>query len=345
MSFLKTGCARRVIPAVFYNKKDISADLSQYLKSISYTDNMTGEADDLQIVLADVEHLWSGGWMPELGAKLDVSWLLKDWEINGVPTSFHAGIFEVDEVSCTFGPSQADIKAVSIPDNNTLRGVEHTRVWEKATLQKVCKDIADSCQLELSYEPDYEVNYDRVEQSEESDLAFLTKLCRDAGLALKIYNEKLVIFDESVYEQAASVLTISATQSDLFGGTRFIRKLRDTYKACHVKYQRGEDKQLIEFTFSAPDKSEGKILQVKEEVSSIAEAERLAKKRLREKNCEEVTGSFNCIGNPALVASSTVNVVGFGAFDGKYIVTRAQHDISSSGYRCSVDIRRCLNGY
>ena len=159
MSFLKTGCARRVIPAVFYNKKDISADLSQYLKSISYTDNMTGEADDLQIVLADVEHLWSGGWMPELGAKLDVSWLLKDWEINGVPTSFHAGMFEVDEVSCTFGPSQADIKAVSIPDNNTLRGVEHTKVWEKATLQKVCKDIADSCQLELSYEPDYEVNY------------------------------------------------------------------------------------------------------------------------------------------------------------------------------------------
>ena len=345
MSFLKTGCARRVIPAVFYNKKDISADLSQYLKSISYTDNMTGEADDLQIVLADVEHLWSGGWMPELGAKLDVSWLLKDWEINGVPTSFHAGMFEVDEVSCTFGPSQADIKAVSIPDNNTLRGVEHTKVWEKATLQKVCKDIADSCQLELSYEPDYEVNYDRVEQSEESDLAFLTKLCRDAGLALKIYNEKLVIFDESVYEQAVPVLTISATQSDLSGGTRFIRKLRDTYKACHVKYQRGEDKQLIEFTFSAPDKSEGKILQVKEEVSSIAEAERLAKKRLREKNCEEVTGSFNCIGNPSLVASSTVNVVGFGAFDGKYIITRAQHDISSSGYRCSVDIRRCLNGY
>lgn len=345
MSLFKSTEVRRLVPVVLYNKKDISADLSRYLKSISYTDNISGEADDLQITLADIEHLWSGSWMPELGAKLDVSWLLKNWELDGVPSVFRAGLFEIDEVSCSFGPSEADIKAVSIPNDNTLRGVEHTKVWEKATLKKVCTDIADSCKLELVYEPRYEITYDRVEQSEESDLSFLLRLCRDAGLALKVYSEKLVIFEESVYEQSAPVLTISAISSNLSSGTRFIRKLRDTYKACHVKYQKSKDKQLIEFTFTAPDKKEGKILQVKEEVSSIAEAERLAKKRLREKNCEEVTGSFNCIGNPALVASSTINVVGFGAFDGKYIITRAQHDISSSGYRCSVDIRRCLNGY
>lgn len=344
MNVLTPKNSRRVTPIVLYNKKDISADLNQYLKSISYTDNMTGQADDLQIALADIEHLWAGAWQPELGAKLTVSWQLENRGIADIPVSFKAGVFEIDEISCTFGPSQADIKAVSVPDNNTLRGVEHTKSWEKATLKKVAKDIADGAKLELTYEPNYEINYDRVEQSDESDLAFLDKLCRDAGLALKICNEKLVIFDEAVYEQADPVLTISRTISEL-SDVRFTHKLRDTYKACHVKYQKSKTKELIEFTFKAPDKTEGKTLKVKEEVSSVAEAERLAKKRLREKNCDEVTASFSCAGNTKLVASATVNVTGFGGFDGKYIIVRAQHDISSSGYRCSVDMRRCLNGY
>lgn len=344
MDILTPQNARRVIPTVLYNNKDISADLNQYLKSISYTDNMTGQADDLQLTLADIEHLWAGSWKPELGAKLTVSWQLENWGDDVAPIIFKAGVFELDEISCTFGPSQADIKAVSVPDNNTLRGVEHTKSWEKATLKKVAKDIAGGAKLELAYEPSYEINYDRVEQADESDLAFLDKLCRDAGLALKICNEKLVIFDEAVYEQAKPVLNISRTASDL-SDVRFTHKLRDTYKACHVKYQKSKTKKLIEFTFKAPDKTTGKTLKVKEEVSSVAEAERLAKKRLREKNCEEIAASFSCAGNTKLVASATVNVTGYGAFDGKYIIVRAQHDISSSGYRCSIDMRRCLNGY
>lgn len=344
MNILTPQNALRVTPTVLYNNKDISADLNQYLKSISYTDNMTGQADDLQLALADVEHLWAGSWQPELGAKLTVSWQVENWGTDDIPVIFKAGVFELDEITCSFGPSQADIKAVSVPDNNTLRGVEHTKSWEKATLKKVAKDIADGAKLELVYEPKYEINYDRVEQADESDLAFLDKLCRDAGLALKICNERLVIFDEAVYEQVEPALTISRTASDL-SDIHFTHKLRDTYKACHVKYQKSKTKKLIEYTFKAPDKTTGKTLKVKEEVSSVAEAERLAKKRLREKNCEEITASFSCAGNPKLVASATVNVTGFGGFDGKYIIVRAQHDISSSGYCCSIDMRRCLNGY
>lgn len=45
--------ARRCLVIVTYNGKDISADLQQYLKSVSYTDNMSGEADDLQLTLED----------------------------------------------------------------------------------------------------------------------------------------------------------------------------------------------------------------------------------------------------------------------------------------------------
>ena len=50
--------ARRILTIIKYNNKDISADISKYLKSISYTDNLSGEADDLQKTLEDKAGLW-----------------------------------------------------------------------------------------------------------------------------------------------------------------------------------------------------------------------------------------------------------------------------------------------
>lgn len=50
--------ARRCLVIIKYNDKDISADLQQYLKNVSYTDNMSGEADDLQLTLEDKAGLW-----------------------------------------------------------------------------------------------------------------------------------------------------------------------------------------------------------------------------------------------------------------------------------------------
>ena len=50
--------ARKFQALVKYDGKDISNDLEPYLKSISYTDNMSGEADDLQITLMDKDGLW-----------------------------------------------------------------------------------------------------------------------------------------------------------------------------------------------------------------------------------------------------------------------------------------------
>ena len=101
---------------------------------------------------------------------------------------------------------------------------------------------------------------------------------------------------------------------------------------------------MIEATFTDPSKKEGKTLQVNEQVKSVAEAERLARRKLREKNKEETTGSFEVLGNFNLISSLTVKVKGFGSFDGNYLITSAKHSLGS-GYTTSIDIRRCLSGY
>lgn len=346
--------ARNITANISYNDKDISADLSAFLKSISYTDNLSGEADTLDLTLEDRKGIWQNEWFPEKGATLNASLNAENWQSISGTATMQLGLFEIDELTSSGYPSEVQIRSVSVPDNNNLRGVERTRSWEKAELKTICNDVATGAEMELFYDTEQNPTIDRAEQTEESDLAFLLGLARDQGLALKIHEKKIVIFDEADYEKEEAKITIvkPGTMGFSQDGQKitellsysFKNKVRDIYKACHVKYQQGKTKTAIEATFTAPEKTKGKTLEIREQAENIADAERLAKKRLREKNKEEWTGSISVMGNFNLVAAVTVNLKGFGVFDGKYIVTRASHSIGN-GYTTDIEIRRCLNGY
>lgn len=347
--------ARRISTILKYNSTDISADISRHLKSISYTDNLSGEADDLQITLEDREGLWQSTWMPEKGALLDATLQQKHWQnLSALPQSLRLGLFEIDEITSSGYPSEVQIKAVSVPDNNTLRGTERSRSWEKAKLQVIANDIATAAGMSLFWDSEENPVLDRAEQTEQSDLSFLYAICKDKGLALKISDKKIIVFDEAKYEAEKAKITIvkpgtvykkEPGMKYLFVGTGYSlrTKIRDIYAACRVNYQQGSSKSNIEATYTVAGKK-GKTLQVNEQVESVAEALNLAKKRLREKNKDEVTGSLNMLGNFILLSGVTVNLLGFGAFDDKYLITRASHDIGS-GYTTNIDVRRCLNGY
>lgn len=347
--------ARRISAIIKYNNKDISVDISKYLKSISYTDNLSGEADDLQITLEDRDGLWQSTWMPEKGALLDATLQQKYWQtLSALPQSLRLGLFEIDEITSSGYPSEVQIKAVSVPGNNTLRGTERSRSWEKAKLQAIANDIAIDAGMTLFWDTEENPVLDRAEQTEQSDLSFLYAICKDKGLALKISDKKIIVFDEAKYEAEKAKITIvkpgtvykkESGMKYLFVGTGYSlrTKIRDIYAACRVNYQQGSSKSNIEATYTVAGKK-GKTLQVNEQVESVAEALNLAKKRLREKNKDEVTGSLNMLGNFVLLSGVTVDLLGFGAFDGRYLITRASHDIGS-GYTTNIDVRRCLNGY
>lgn len=347
---------RKIIPAIQYDNKDISAELLPHLKSLTYTDNMDSEADDLTIKLEDRGGLWSGPWLPEKGATLTAQLTSQAWQGQLDPAQvLDLGRFEVDELDATWAPTEVTIKAASIPDDNTLRGETHSRSWEKAKLSTIAKDIATGAGLTLDYTAPDDTVIERAEQSDESDLAFLRHLCSDHGVAIKLFKDKVHLFDEIDYERAAALITIvmpgtaytpkdGMTYINKLIGASIKSKVRDTYKACHVSYKSNNKGQLIEATFTDQNKKTGKTLQVHEQVDSIAAAEKLAKRRLREKNREEITGSLDLFGDFRLLSTLTVMLQGFGAFDGKYIITSARHTVGA-GYTTSLDIRRCLDGY
>ena len=347
----------KYIPAGETEEKDISEDVSKYLISMSYTDNLSDAADDVTITLEDRAQLWMEDWLPEgEGNMLDITIhtynriTLKDGE-----AVFHAGKFEIDEVEIVGFPSTVQIKGVSVVGESSLRGTRRNQTWEKISVWKCAADICERNNLSLIWDCAENPNLDHVEQADESDLAFLLKICKDNGMSLKIMAEQIVIFDDAKYEAQEPIITVykPGVKAELDDKTMPLRwllsynmraKTRDTYGSCRVKYQKGKKKEVVEGAFAIPGKEKGRILFVREQVENTAEAEHLAKKKLREANKEEVTGNFSTIGNTNFAAGTTLMLKNFGKFDGKYLVTKVSHSVTTS-YTTSVDIRRCLDGY
>lgn len=357
---------RRAWLQVTYNSKDISEALAQCLISASYTDNLSGQVDDISLTLEDKAGLWQSDWMPVKGATLDVTLCTYNWQgLYDGEFDTTLGTFEVDEIEMTSAPDVVNIKAVaiSVGGDSTLRSTLRSKTWENISVRKVANDIAWENGMKLFWDCDDNPDIDKLEQNDESDLSVLQKVCDDAGFALKITTDTIIVFDEAKYEQAEPVIEIyhpgtntiadvaeadgTPTPDRIFHSTgySFKTKIRDVYKKCHIKYTNDQNKSVIESTFTDPNKSNGATLEIHQQVTSQAEADRLAKKKLREKNRDECTGSYSLDGCQFLCAGETIEMIGFGVFSGRYIVTQAKHDISGSGYVTSIDVRRCLIGY
>lgn len=83
-------------------------------------------------------------------------------------------------------------------------------------------------------------------------------------------------------------------------------------------------------------------------VTYILESENGASLRAAGWKCVGQAGGLRWTGRrrPTVdLAGVTVQVAGYGAFDGKYIIETATHSISRSGYKTDVTLRRVLEGY
>lgn len=335
--------ARRARVKCKYDNVDISQDIARFLKSFSVREVLSGEADSAEITLEDREALWRGDWFPERGAIMDITLVISDWEGEGDNRELPLGKFEVDEITNTGPPNEAKIKLISVPNNTDLRGVERTRAWEQANLSRIVQDVAEGAGMQHFFDAPEDPVIERAEQSEETDLSFLQKLCKDAGLALKVTDKNIVVFDIAKYEAAEPVMTITKGKDNIISFD-CRTTIHEIYRACHVKYKHGKKGELIEYTFTDPHREKGRTLEVNEKVASIEEAEKLAKKKLREKNLDEVAVSLHMVGNFALLASNTVTLSGFHVYDGKYLITRSSHEVGS-GYTTKAELRRVIDGY
>lgn len=332
--------ARRAEVVLVYEGADISRDIAPFLIDFTYTDNSHGKDDELSVTLEDKEGVWRGPWHPEKGAAIRASIIVRNWDDEGQVLSMPCGSFEIDEVACSGPPTRVSLKAVSTAVGSSAKREQKTKAWEDIPLSGVAGEIAGRHGLALSWDSPSDPFYSRKDQVEKSDLLFLRGLCEEAGLALKVTDGKMVIFDEKEYETRAPGSTIVFGDGRMIS-YRFRSKCAQVYKGARVKYHHPVQDETFDVYVDDEDELEsGETLQINEAVDSEAEAEALAAKKLHEKNKSETTGTFELMGDLSLVGGVTVGVAGFGVFDGTYFVERASHKVSRGGYSTSLELRR-----
>jgi phage protein D len=322
---------------LIYGQKDITTDLVPYVTSVTYTDNLSGQSDEIDVELEDVDGRWINAWYPGKGDTLTLKIGYEDEPL------LVCGQFEIDEIEFNDPPSTVSMRALGSFPGKPVR-TRKSIGMENTTLAAVAQHIAKRNGLTLTGKIRH-TPIDRVTQYSETDVVFLSRLADEYGYAFKVAGNRL-IFTEIVALLSAdpsAVLQVTDLES-----IRITDKISFVYRTSQVKYQDIKKKALVVYG----TKEDGQVGQVGKNTSSDtlkktakvkdkATAQVKADAGLNKARLEQVTGSVTIPGNPAIVAGLMIGIEGLGKLSGKYLVQCARHQIDrGGGYTTELDIAR-----
>lgn len=276
------------------------------------------------------------------GAKLHAKLIQKNWNSDGVDVEMDCGTMEMDMPTYSGPPETLTMKSTAASYASGSRTEERSKGWEKIRLSGIVETIATKVGMEWLYMAQEDPYFDRKEQSKEADFAFLKKTCESVGLNLKIRSDMLVVFSRDEWERREPGRTIQKGSTDILKWNFSTGLTSTSYKSCTVTYTNPKTKVTYKGTYTPPNGEKvGAVLEIKEKVSSNAEAERLAKVRYNQKKAAEFTAVITLVGDITLRSGFTVTVKGFGLFDGKYIIEKAVHSVTG-GYTVALTLAKVL---
>lgn len=333
------GQARKAGVRVTYMKagsgNNQSADtMAEYIEGFTYTDPASEESDTVSITLSNIGLRWMGSWLPEKGDKITADIVLESWDGAGRDKEFFCGKFCLDDLSFSGPGYTCTVGGVSVPEGNSIRSTERSKSWQEVTLKEVGAEIAEKYHLQYEYTGGT-VKLGAVEQNSESDSGFLSRVCRDYGMAFKIYSGKVIIYDKGEFEGRAEIATLSPEDLQSWS---YNTTLTGTYTGAEIRYTSGSDDR--ELTCSVG--SGKRILNINEKVESLQEAQVVACARVNAENEKAETMDCTIMADPRIAAGSTVRIDGLYRLDGKYFVDKVVHSIGADGaYTMSLEMHKC----
>jgi hypothetical protein len=324
---------------IIYNGRDITADLTPYLMRVSYTDRLTGEADALDVEMAEtdaVKSRWLAEWYPDKGMEIAA-------EIGyaGQPL-VKCGAFDVDEIEVETPPMTIRIRALATGISRAVR-TRIGRKYENTTLAAILDEIAK--RIGATRKGDVEnIQIDRATQYQETDWAFAVRLAREYGYALKPTdnNETLAVMklgdDAWPVRRLAPADLTRLSYRDRITDVPSRTELRhhDASTGQLVIYDVTNGKMIpVEHVAAADTKKRHVRAKTPEQAQAIAEAEQ-ARHEIDKTSLE-----VQLPGDPLLVAGAAVDVTGWSRLDGRYLIIEARHEIDrSSGYTTALQLKR-----
>lgn len=325
----KEASPRKVSLDISYKGNKLDEKIQERITGFSYTDVASGASDSISLSVENIDKKWLNEWFPEKGASMTPKIIIKNWEKSGKKRTFKCGSFILDDFSFNGRPMAGSIGAVSIPANTGFKSTKKSKTWEDVTIEQIAEKIAAAAGLKLYYSAP-SVKLDEVEQSTEPDSSFLYSLCEKYGLAMKVYNNKIVIFDEAAYEQKQRITTID--EKDM-SDWRYNSTIEGTYTGVKLSYTSPSTNKTVTVTVGTTER----LYEYSAKASSKYDAELQAKAKLRSENKKAKTLEIKIEANADIIASGIIQVTGLGKANGLYYVDKVKHNIGS-GYTMNVSM-------
>lgn len=323
---------RKPVFLIEYEQKDITAYISPFVLSVTYTDHEHGKSDEIDIQIEDSAHLWKSSWYPQKG---DILTLKIGYEDEPL---LPCGSFEIDELEFNGPPATLNLRGIGTNITKALRQ-KNTQSYENMTLKQIAQQIAKKHKLALVGKVK-DIRIKRITQKEERDLAFLKRIAEDYGYVFEIVDNRLVFYEIAALESTDTVFVID--RKDMITYT-FRDKTHEIYKACTVSYFDPKRKRLYTHTEQAKGIVKGDILKITERCENKQQAIEKAKAALARKNGLQTEGTITVTGTPRLVAGTNIEITGLFTLNGKYHIQTSRHIIDRySGYRTEIEVKRVV---
>lgn len=331
--------ARQAVAEVTYMEAGSGANrsapvIAEYNEGFTYTDPANGESDMLSITLSNIDLRWANQWMPKKGDKITANIILKNWGVESGEEVFSCGKFCIDDVSLKGPTLTCTIGGVSVPENNAFRSTDRRKKWKKVTLEELGSKIASKYHLGYDYTGG-KIKLGTIEQNGEPDSSFLSGVCKDYGMAIKIYYGRLIIYDKGTYEEKEEVVTLHV---DDLQSWSYNTTLTGTYTGATLNYTSGSDDKEITCVVGGGKR----MLNLNEKVESLQEAQIKACAKVNAENEKAETMSATIMADLRITAGSTIRIEGLHQIGGKYFVDKVTHRIEAEGaYTMDLELHKC----
>ncbi len=330
---------RRVSLKLVYNGVNATGDFSAKLEAFSYVDTASGEADTLSLTVSNQSGQWLGNYMPEDGDYVEASIVVENWNEQGDNRTLRCGKFDLDAFKASGFPETAGIGGITIPIRSDFNVTPRNQHFKKTSTKSILSDICSRAGITLVYEAeDYSI--EEIEQSGRTDMEFAFSVCKDHNLAMKLYNSKMIVYDQSSYEEKSAVYTIHKSEMQTYSYSRQKSKL---YDSVQIQYTNSKSDDTLTYSYTVPGSSGKRMLFLNEQADTYREAEVIAKSRLLENIRSAVSLTVRVKGDIKHVAARNIMISGLGKADGKYFIERVTHEKNAKGvYTCSIRMHLCI---
>lgn len=322
---------RKKTVSLIYNGTEAYSELAPYLEQITYTDSVD-ESDMISLELSDRDLKWRNAWIPQKGDILIPALTLEDWNYEGEKMTIQCGSFIVDDFGFSSPPAIGNINGVSSPVNTGFKETENTKTWEAATVQLIAGEIAGKYGLNLVYEAQ-EIAVAKIEQDKRTDSDFLKTLCEKYGLGLKVFYNRLVIWD---YREYLGRTPITEIKPEMCSKWSYRSSMQGTYTGARVSYKNPKTKKMVDVLVG----TEERLYKTNQKADSEADARLIGEAAIRNANRRESTMQLTMPPQFLLMATLTVRLNGFGQMDGAYFIEKVTHQIGRKAYVMQVLLSR-----